>query len=149
MSVEDEISDILRIAQGVQESEIASALELTVGEGKALLKMTNISLHDVCAKIEAASTKQELLVAFRTFDRIMRFFLSVPEYKNHKQLVVQAVISLTVSTRFQGMLESTPSLVEAVTSYKTLVTKDLAVRLRIQNEQASRDAQSRRYLMGG
>ena len=63
------------------------------------------------------------------------------------RLVLQAVVSLTVSTCFQGMLESASSLVDAVTSYKTLVTKDLAVRLRIQNEQASRDEESNALLL--
>ena len=88
MSVEDEITDILRNAQGVQETEVANTLALTVAEVEALLEATNDSLHHCCVKIESASTKQELLIAFRKFDRIMRFFLCGVKYKNHEQLIL-------------------------------------------------------------
>ena len=139
MSVEQEIEAIIKNAQGGQKSQVVNTLALTVEEVKNLLEATDDSLLKVCDRIESALTKQGLMKALRQFDRVMRFFLEVAKDSEHEHIVVQAVCSLTVSPCFQGMLESTSSLQEAITGYKTAVARDLATAMRERRELANVD----------
>ena len=95
MSVEQEIKQMIQDAHGVQDTQVSNALARTVEEVNNLLKATNVSLLDVCEKIENASTKQGLMKTLRQFDKVMRFFLEVAKKSEHQHLVVQAVCSLT------------------------------------------------------
>ena len=139
MSVEQEIDAIIKNAQGVQETQVVNKLALTVEEVKNLLEATDDSLLKVCDRIESASTKQGLMKALQQFDRVKRFFLEVAKDSEHEHFVVQAVCTLTVSPCFQGMLESTSSLQEAITDYKTAVARDLAATMRERRELANVD----------
>ena len=91
MSVEQEISGLILRAQGAQNTEAVNALDLTVKEVKKLLEATNDSLYECCIKIESASTKEELIMALRKFDKIMRFFLVVARDQEKERTVIQEI----------------------------------------------------------
>ena len=106
MSVEQEITDLIVTAEDVDDTVASSTIELAVEEVKSIFCATKDSLHGICMKIEAATPKQGLLVAFRGFDRIMRIFLDVFAGQEHDQLLRRAVSSLGASPCFLELLES-------------------------------------------
>ena len=142
MSIEQEIADLIVTAEGVDDTVASSTLELAVEEVKGIFNATNDSLHGICMKIEAATSKQGLLKVFRGFDRIMRIFLEVFAGQEHDQLLRRAVSSLGVSPCFLELLESSSLLQEAITGYKTAVVRDLASSLQSRREKASFDEEA-------
>ena len=103
MSVDQEITDLIGTAEGVDDTVASSTLELALEEVKGIFDATNESLHGICIKIEAATSKQGLLKAFRGFDRIMRIFLEVFAGQEHDQLLRPAVSSLVGESVLPGI----------------------------------------------
>ena len=142
MSVEQEVAELILAADSGDDTVASAAVTLAVEEVRALFTGTNDTFHGTCMKIEAATSKQGLLMAFRRFDRIMRIFLEVFSGQEHDQLIRQAVSSLEGSPCFRGFLGSSTCLQEAVTDYKTTVVRDLANSLQTRRQQADVDEEA-------
>ena len=137
-----DVQNTVDIGQSTDEREGAlpsETMTLVVQEVQNLLVGMELSLQGICGRIEDASTKQELIEEFRPFDRIMRIFLEAEPDQEHEGSILEAVSSLEGSTYLQGMLDSSASLGEAITGYKTAVAKDLAASLEASRRQASID----------
>ena len=78
-------------------------------------------------------------MALRKFDKIMRFFLVLERDQEQERTVIQAICSLSVTSCFEGILETASSLNEGITSYKTTIARDLAAMLRNRKKQACID----------
>ena len=116
------VQNAVDIGQSTDEQEGAlpsDTMALVVQEVQNLLVGMEQSLQGICGRIEDASTKQELIEEFRPFDRIMRIFLEVEPDQEQEGSIIEAVSSLEGSTYLQGMLDSSASLGEAITGYKT------------------------------
>ena len=142
MSVDQEITALLATEEGVDDTIANSTLDLALEEVRGIFDATNESLHGICIKIEAATSKQGLLKAFRGFDRILRIFLEVFDGQEHDQLLRRAVSSLGASPCFRDFLESPILLQEAITEYKTTVVRNLASSLQSRKEKASLDEEA-------
>ena len=87
----------LNFVQSTDELEGAvpsDTITLVVQEVQELLAGMEESLQGICARIENASTKQELIRGFRPFDRIMRIFLEVIPDQEHEGCIQEAVSAL-------------------------------------------------------
>ena len=128
MSVHHEVDNIIDTQEeAISVTEPNNILELAVQEAKNLFAATGESLNVICAAVEGASDREELVKALGRLNRIMHIFLEVTPVDAEARTVLDAVSSLQSSTRFQEVLRSQGNLTEAIRAYKTLVAKDLAV----------------------
>ena len=114
MSVEQQISDIVQGAEGVEDTLDAAAVALTVKEVENLLEAMNDSLQAMCMRVEKATTKVDVKTMFRKLNRVMRIFLKMAAEITDHRLVLQAICNMGVSQCFEGMLTSATSLGEAL-----------------------------------
>ena len=139
MSAEQEISNIVQEAEGIENTLDVAAVALTVKEVENLLEGTNNSLHAMCMRVEKATSKDGVKAAFRDLNRVMRIFLKMASEVTNHRLVLQAICSLGVSPCFEGILTSATSLREGLTGYKTAVLRDLASFMQQRRDQADLD----------
>ena len=135
MSSQQEIADILGNTESLEERSIASkAIQLALQEVSNVLTATNDSLSAVCTRVEEATTREELRKAFRQFHSIMSMFTEAVPREADKRMVSEALRSLAPSDRFMELLIIQASVASAVSSYKTLIIRDLAAALRRKEE---------------
>ena len=125
--------------QEIVEAGPAEVVASTVKEVETLLGATNDSLQALCRRIEEATTRDGVLLAFRPFNRTMRIFMEMVSDETYDHLARQAVCDLGVSQRFEDALTAAASFREALTFYKTAVVRDLSSALQRAREQASMD----------
>ena len=122
-----------------EQMEPAEAVALTVKEVQSLLDATDDSLQTICRRIEEASTRKDVKVALRHFNRMMKVFMGMVADDTWDHLIRQAVCDMGTSQKFQAALTSAASFREAVTDYKTTVVRDLGAALQRAREQADMD----------
>ena len=136
MSVTQEFNES---GQEIVEAGPDEVVASTVKEVETLLGATNDSLQALCRRIEEATTRDGVLLAFRPFNRTMRIFMEMVSDETYDHLARQAVCDLGVSQRFEDALTAAASFREALTIYKTAVVRDLSSALQRAREQACMD----------
>ena len=74
MSVEEEVSVLIDGVTSTTETSSQQNLDQTLKEVTELLRATDDSLFKICRDAEMALSKEALRVAFKRFNRVMRFF---------------------------------------------------------------------------
>ena len=133
MAVRSEVDDIVDDT-GVEELPVihdgsSSTLRSAVKEVNRVLARTGDSLRAICAHIEGASSIEACREGFRRFNDIIRMFLVSAPVPDVEGQVIKAIRSLGPSERLESLLGSQPSVDKAITAYKTLTLKDLALAL--------------------
>ena len=127
MSIEQEVDDILQVpVEPVDEGESHKVLELAVQEAQNMSVAMGESLSDLCAAVEKATSKEALVKALGPFNRFLHIFVGLAAEELDDRSILDAVGTLPSSTRFQELLRSQETLMEAMRAYKTLVARDLA-----------------------
>ena len=127
MSIEQEVDDILQVpGESIVEGESHRVLELAVQEAQNMCIAMGESFNDICAAVERAMSKEELVKALGPFNSFMHIFLGITSEEMDDRSILNAVGTLPSSARFQEFLRSQETLVEAIRAYKTLVASDLA-----------------------
>ena len=139
MSIEQEISDIIRDASGLGQVPPADAVANAVKEIKTLFKATNDSMVAICESIELATTRSQLLVAFARLDNVMRILFGVAPEKEHDHVIRDAVVNLEMGIRLKKAFVASTSPREAIINYKKAVLQDLAADMLRKKTQASLD----------
>ena len=139
MSIEQEITEIIREASGLEKKPATEAVAAALKEVKALLTATNESLVAICESIEQATTRSQLEAAFGRLDKIMRILFGVAPEKKDGHIIRDAMVTLDMGTRLRASLMATNSPREAIVNYKTEVLKILAAGLRHKRTQATLD----------
>ena len=75
MSIEEEMSVLIDGVTSATETSSQQNIDQTLKEVAELLKATDDSLFNICRDAELASSKEALRVAFKRFNRVMRFSL--------------------------------------------------------------------------
>ena len=135
MSVQQEIADILGPRETIEQEAATEHIQSALQEVATLLSATGDSLSDICARVEKATTRKELREAFRPFNNIMGLLTETMPRDVDDRSAVEALGTIPTSVRFKELLTTQASVAEVVSSYKTLVIKDLAVAIRHKNEQ--------------
>ena len=97
--------------------------------------MTGDSLSDICARIKKATTRKDLRKAFRPFIDLMGVLTQAMPRDVNDRSAVEALGTIPASARFKELFITQASVAEVVSSYKTLVIKDLTAAIRHRNEQ--------------
>ena len=139
MSIEQEISGIIREASGLEKKPTTEAVANALKEIKTLFTATNDSLVAMCKSIEQATTRSQLQAAFGRLDGVMRILFGVAPDEEHGHIIRDAVVTLDMGTRLRTLLMSTAFPRTAIVNYKTEVLKDLAVGLLRKKTQATLD----------
>ena len=127
MSIEQKVDDILLVpVEPIVEGESHRVLELAVQEAQNMGVAMGESFSDICAAVERATSKEALVKALGPFNSFMHIFLGMTSEELDDRSILNAVGTLPPSTRFQELLRSQETLVEAIRAYKTLVASDLA-----------------------
>ena len=107
MSAHQEVDDIMNTqgeAERVTESD--NMLELAVQEAKNLFAATGEPLSVICAAVEKATSREDLVKALGRLNRIMHIFFEITPAHLEARTVLDAVSSLQSSLRFQEVLGS-------------------------------------------
>ena len=124
------MSDVALVDAILSEGESNRVLEMAVKEARKLFSVTGVSLADVCTAVEGASSREELQKSLAQFNLIMHIFLELRTVDGESRTILDGVGSLPSSARFQEILVNQHSLVEAIQTYKKIVVKELASRIR-------------------
>ena len=107
-----------------------------------IAKMLNSSGEDFCtifSAIECADTPSELEQALHRFNQIMRIlFVAVPDIE-HNGFILDALKNLKCSKRFESYLDSSPTVKDAISKYKTEIVKKLNVDFQRREELVRQD----------
>ena len=134
MSVEEEVSALIDGVTSATETSSQQNRDQTLKEVAELLKATNDSLFNICREAELASSKEAFRVAFKRFNRVMRFFLEGAPGAESAVRALKAISTLPMSGRFESILTTAGSVQEAATSYKEALCRGLASKLRREDE---------------
>ena len=130
MSMEREVDDIVDEMQDHQEDvEVDNSMALAANEVSNLLSATGDSFGTVCAEIESAGSRETCRAALRRFNSVLRIFLLTAGGSNGSGLH-EAIYSMGPSDRFRSVMEEYPDIKEAITAYKEIILKELAVSIR-------------------
>ena len=130
MSVEREVDDIVDEMQGHHvDEESSDTMALAAQEVSNLLSATGDSFGAICAEIEAAVSSEACRAAFRRFNSVLRIFLLTAGGSNGTGLH-EAIHSMGPSDRFRAIMEEFPDIKVAISAYKEMILKELAVAIR-------------------
>ena len=139
MSIEQEISEIIRDASGLGQVPAADAVANALKEINTLFNATNDSLVAICESIEHATSRSQLQGAFTRLDNVIRIHFGVAPEKEHEHVIREAVVSLEMGIRLKKAFVASVSPREAILDYKKAVLQDLAAEMLRKKTQASLD----------
>ena len=139
MSIEQEISEIIRDASGLGQVPAADAVADALKEINTLFNATDDSLVAICESIEHATTRSQLKVAFARLDNVMRILFGVAPEKEHEHVIRDAVVTLEMGIRLKKSFVASVSPRMAIIDYKKAVLQDLAAEMLRKKTQASLD----------
>ena len=128
----EEVQDLLSGAGDAVASKPLLNLSLAKQEVEKMLSATGSSISSLCSNIEEARTRDEVKIAFTSFNTVMRMFLEAAPRAEHDRHVRDALCSVDLSRRLRFFMESAPSVQEALAQYKTRVVTEVAELIRAQ-----------------
>ena len=134
MAAEEEVARLVDGVNPVTEAVRRQQVEQTLREVVELLKATDDSFLTTCREAELAPSREALKVAFKRFNKILRFFIEAAPGTENNDKALKALDSMPMSERFKAVLRTAHSVQEASSSYKEALCRDLA--LRLQREEA-------------
>ena len=98
--------------------------------------MTRSSTITICRRAELASSKELLMLAFKRFNKFLRYFLVATPDADNVWGALGAISTLPMSGRFESILKSAVSMQGAAKSYKEAFCRGLTLELRheVENE---------------
>ena len=98
---------------------------LAIQKVEKLLNKKGETFSDVCFAVECAESKDDLLAAFKPFNRIMRIFRIAIQDQEENKVLISALKTLKCSERFTFHMESSSSIQDAIIGYKYSVAKKM------------------------
>ena len=130
----EEVSQIMAEVEGDTSERAEANVSLAVQEVTKILSVTNDSLAAICLAVEEAGTKADLKAAFRRLNAITQIFLQALPAPEHADILRDAFSRFQSSDRLLAFLNSSSSLRDAITLYKTTILQELAISLRRREE---------------